>query len=309
MCRVLGYLGGPVSLEGILYEADSALVRQSYSPRMMNAFLNLAGFGMAAWDETSIRGDEPFTYQVTTMPNYDRNLRNLCRKLAPTCLLAHVRGVTWTPGAVISEANLHPFRFAGAKVVMAHNGHLRDFEAMRFDLLEHVRPELSRHIAGTTDSEWIYALVLSQLDDPDETPDPAELGAATVRALEILREVRAHHGIDTSSPVNLFLATGRCLVATRYVLDYGWYPGNDPMLEVDLPYVSLWYTAGKSYVDSQGEWQMLASDGSGRPRSLIIASEPLTADTSTWMEVPEYSMLTACQEDDGLALHVAALDV
>ena len=27
MCRVLGYLGGPVSLEGILYETDSALAR------------------------------------------------------------------------------------------------------------------------------------------------------------------------------------------------------------------------------------------------------------------------------------------
>jgi glutamine amidotransferase len=297
-------------MEGILYEADSALVRQSYSPRMMNAFLNLAGFGMAAWDETSIHSEEPFTYQVTTMPNYDRNLRSMCRKLAPTCLLAHVRGVTWTPSAVISELNLHPFRFAGAKVVMAHNGHLRDFDAMRFDLLEHVRPELSRQIAGTTDSEWIYALVLSQLADPEAMPDAAELAAATVTALEILRDVRARNGIDTSSPVNLFLATGQCLVATRYVMDYGWYPGDDPMLEVDLPYVSLWYTAGRSYVDSDGEWHMIGDDvDDGLPQSLIIASEPLTADTSTWMEVPEYSLLSASQDGDGLAVEVVALDV
>jgi len=209
--------------------------------------------------------------------------------------------VTWTHDAVISELNLHPFRFAGAKVVLAHNGHLRDFDAMRYDLLEHVRPEIGRQIAGTTDSEWIYALVLSQLADPEAMPDAAELATATVRVLEILRDVRAREGIDTSSPVNLFLATGRCLVATRYVLDYGWYPGDDPMLEVDLPYVSLWYTAGQSYVDSGGEWQMLGGDddGEGRPRSLIIASEPLTADTSTWMEVPEYSMLCVSQDDDG----------
>jgi glutamine amidotransferase len=47
----------------------------------------------------------------------------------------------------------------------------------------------------------------------------------------------------------------------------------------------------------------------GLPQSLIIASEPLTADTSTWMEVPEYSLLSASQAGDGLAVEVVALDV
>lgn len=307
MCRVLGYLGRPVSLQGILYDADSALVRQSYSPRMMETFLNLAGFGMAAWDDRASRPDEPFTYHVSSIPNFDRNLRNICRKLAPSCVLAHVRGVTWSYDDVISELNLHPFRFPGAGVVMAHNGHLREFDKMRYDLLEHIRPRLSRCIAGTTDTEWIYALVLSQLDDPAEPVDADDLERATVRALEILREVRGRHGIETSSPINLFLATGRCLVATRYVMDYGWFPPDDPMLELDLPYVSLWYTAGREYADHDGEWQMLYSDA--RPQSLLIASEPLTADTSTWLELPEYSLLRVSQDEDGLTQEIVALDV
>jgi len=307
VCRVLGYLGRPVSLEGILYETDSALARQSYSPRMMEVFLNLAGFGMAAWDEASIHADEPFTYRVTKMPSYDRNLRSMCRKIAPTCVLAHVRGVTWTPDVVISDVNLHPFGFAGAKVVMAHNGHLREFDRMRYDLLEHIRPELAHQIVGSTDSEWIYALLLSQLDDPRATPSADELTQATISVLRILRDIRTDHGIDTASPVNLFMATGDCLVATRMVFDYGWYPPDDPMLDMDLPYVSLWYTAGRAYADADGEWQMLASEG--RPQSLIIASEPLTADTSTWLEVPEYSLMSVRQDDGGLAISTTALDV
>jgi hypothetical protein len=45
MCRVLAYLGEPVSLELVLFETDSSLVRQSYSPRMMETFLNLGGMG------------------------------------------------------------------------------------------------------------------------------------------------------------------------------------------------------------------------------------------------------------------------
>ena len=44
---------------------------------------------------------------------------------------------------------------------------------MRYSLVEHVRPELAERIEGTTDSEWIYALILSQLDDPVGAPGDA----------------------------------------------------------------------------------------------------------------------------------------
>src|SRR5918996_5014561 len=152
MCRVLAYLGQPVSLAHVLFESDSSLVRQSYSPRMMATFLNLAGFGMVAWDPHSVNADDPFTYRVSTLPAFDRNLRNLAAKLAPTCLIAHVRGVTYGEHEIITETNLHPFRFHGARVALAHNGHLREFARMRYDLVRHIRPELAQSIAGTTDS-------------------------------------------------------------------------------------------------------------------------------------------------------------
>jgi glutamine amidotransferase len=177
---------------------------------------------------------------------------------------------------------------------------------MRYSLVEHVRPELTRHIEGTTDSEWIYALVLSQLDDPYGLPETRELADATARALRILRNVRAAHGIDTSSPVNLCLSTGSAVVATRFSFDYGWYPPEDEMLETDLPFVSLWYTIGGEFAELDGDWQMTASDA---PGSVIIASEPLTTDESTWLEVPEYSMLIAELTSQGLEFETRDLDV
>src|SRR6059058_2701269 len=85
MCRILAYLGEPLPVQTLLFETDNSLVRQSYSPRMMNTFLNLAGFGMKAWDPTSLRPEDPFTYRSTTLPSFDRNLRFLSAKLAPTC--------------------------------------------------------------------------------------------------------------------------------------------------------------------------------------------------------------------------------
>jgi glutamine amidotransferase len=306
MCRILGYLGEPIDLEHVLFETDSSLVRQSYSPRMMAGFLNLAGFGMAAWDPRSVRGEDPFTYRVTTLPAFDRNLRQLSTKLAPTCLIAHVRGVSHNPREVVADINVHPFRFPGAHVSLAHNGHLREFGRMRYELLPHIRPELARLIQGTTDSEWIYALVLSQLDDPAGRPGTRELADAVEATLRILRDVREREGVDTSSPVNLCLATGDAIVATRFSFDYGWYPDEDTLLETDLPFVSLWYTAGGEYVQRDGTSAMAGADGL---RSLLIASEPLTVDISTWLEVPEYSMLTASRTPDGLEFETLDLDV
>jgi glutamine amidotransferase len=306
MCRILAHLGEPLPLQHVLYDTDNCLVRQSYSPRMMNTFLNLAGFGMKAWDPTSVHPDDPFTYRTTTLPSFDRNLRFLAAKLAPTCLVGHVRGVTYSDKVVVADTNLHPFQFAGARVALAHNGHLRHFQRMRYALVEHVRPELAERIEGTTDSEWIYALVLSQLEDPFDIPETRELADATADALRILRGVRDGHGIDTSSPANLCLSTGRSVVATRFSFDYGWYPPEDEMLETDLPFVSLWYAIGGEYAQLDGEWQMTAADP---PRSVIIASEPLTTDHSSWLEVPEYSMLTAELTPSGLEFETRDLDV
>jgi glutamine amidotransferase len=306
MCRVLAYLGERISLRHVLFETDNCLVRQSYSPRMMNTFLNLAGFGMLAWDPSLVRPEDPFTYRVTTLPAFDRNLRFLSAKLAPTCLVAHVRGVTYSDEAIVADTNLHPFRFGRARVTLAHNGHLRQFPRMRYDLVEHIRPELTRHIEGTTDSEWIYALILSQLEDPYGVPAIRELADATAAALRLLREIRAQHGIDTSSPVNLCLSTGQAVVATRFSFDYGWYPDEDEMLETDLPFVSLWYTIGGEYASCDGASRMTASEV---PRSVLIASEPLTVDTSTWLEVPEYSMLMAERGPNGLTFETRDIDV
>jgi glutamine amidotransferase len=307
VCRVLAYLGEPLPVRNLLFDPEQGLVAQSYSPRMMNTFLNLGGFGMQAWDPGSLSPEEPFTYRATTLPSYDRNLRSLSGKLAPTCLIAHVRGVTYGEEAIVADTNLHPFRFPGARVVLAHNGHLRQFARMRYALVPHVRPELAQCIEGTTDSEWIYALVLSQLDDPWAMPGTRELAEATAASLRILRGVREAHGIDTSSPVNLCLSTGRAVVATRFSFDYGWYPPEDEYLEVDLPFVSLWYTVGGAYVESGAGWEMTATES---PRSVIIASEPLTDDQSSWLEVPEYTMLTAELGPDGvLAFEARDLDV
>jgi predicted glutamine amidotransferase len=292
MCRALAYLGQPVLLDNLLFQPDSALVRQAYMPKMLN-MLNLAGFGMKAWDRASYDVLKPYSYASTSLPVFDRNLKALAEKIRPTCVLAHVRGVTYSTEVEISLQNVHPFHFPGFKLALAHNGDLARVRDMKAGLARHIRPDIAQMICGTTDSEWIYALIASQLDDPRGDIEACDLVRAVERALAIIREIRTQLGIATSSSVNLFITTGTQIAAVRYCFDFGCYRTEDParVHEANLNFLSLWYTSGREYGHYDGEWKMVG--GADTADSIMIASEPLTRDTSTWLEVPEYSMIYA----------------
>jgi glutamine amidotransferase len=308
MCRALIYLGRPIPLDNLLFRPESSLVNQALLPRKLQ-MLNLAGFGMMAWDSRSHHPEVPFRYATPSLPVFDRNLRALATKLTPECVIAHVRGVAYAPTSHVSEINTHPFCFDRCTIALAHNGDLYRIDDMKRDLLNHIRPDMARHIAGSTDSEWIYALILSLLDDPHASPDGEELLSAVRRALAIMRDIRAKHGITISSSVNLFITTGEKVLGVRYCFDFGCYPSERPeqVHEANLSYLSLWYTTGRDFGFYDGEWKMIG--GEETADSLLIASEPLTHDTAAWLEVPEYCAVFGSLRGDQPAIEVHPLNL
>jgi glutamine amidotransferase len=292
MCRILSYLGKPILIEELLYKPDNSFIKQSYHPKYMSHLLNLAGFGLAAWDMTSHKPSLPYLYKTYQLPFYDENLHSLATKISPHCLLSHLRGVTYTATEVVSNENVHPFLFPGMNIALAHNGSLYQFDKMKYDLLEYIHPHFSRHIHGTTDSEWIYAVFLSQLTDPLKINHVSEIIKAITETIKILQKIRNKHNIAVNSPINLFISNGEFIAATRFVLDYGWQPLGE--ISHHFSYHSLWYTFGESYGCYDNEYKMKASEVKS---SIIISSEPLTEDTTTWVEVPEYSLLMANLEN------------
>ncbi len=296
MCRVVAYLGEPIPVDVLLYASDSSLVCQTHRPKLL-ALLNLAGCGVAAWSSSLVEPDVPLVYRDITLPMYDRNLMSLSRKVRGECVLAHVRGADYVSrgAATVGEAEVHPFHYEGFNIVLAHNGTLARFGEMKFDLLDYIDSRIAQRIKGTTDSEWIYALLLSQLDDPSKHLPAEELGQLVTRTLEILRDVRRKRGIEVASAANIFVADGQNLVVTRFVFDFGCYEGT--IKPSDFFYHSLWYTSGRDYGLHDGEWRMGSARG---PNAILVASEPLTEDTSTWVEVPEYTMLTAARTTCGM---------
>jgi predicted glutamine amidotransferase len=292
MCRALLYLGQPVLLDTLLFQPDSALIRQSYMPKMLH-MLNLAGFGLRAWDPSSHTPERPFAYGSPSLPVFDRNLKNLAEKVRAACVLGHVRGVAYSTNVDISLQNVHPFQFDGLPWCLAHNGDLAGIADMKRIFAQHVKREYLPLIRGSTDSEWIYALFVSQLADPLKPGTEKSVFEAIERTLDIIRRTRAHLGIDVSSSANLFIANGTQLAAVRYCFDFGRYRTEDPskLHEANLGFLSLWYTLGRDYALHDGEWRM--TGGAENADSIIVTSEPLTRDTSSWVELPEYGALFA----------------
>lgn len=298
MCRMLAYAGPPVLLDHLIVQPDSSLVHQVIDAKML-AMLNLAGFGLAAWDDGMADPIQPLLFRSTEVAIFDPNLRSLAAKLNVRMAVAHLRGIPYSGQVAVNRESLHPFRMPGSPLVMAHNGDLADFAAMRYDLVEHIRPDIRRAIPAMTDSAWLHALILSGLSDPAGPFTADEILRAVDRALSIIREVRNRLGIRRSSSVNLTIADGRNLIGVRFTYDFGVF--EKPPFQGGIEFLSLWYTLGARYGHADGEWKMTGGPGS----ATIIASEPLTRDVSTWVEVPEYSALLV----DGGKRRVVAIDV
>ena len=189
MCRHLGYLGPPVTLEALLADPPCSLVRQSWAPRRQrHGTVNADGFGVGWW--SPLRA-EPAVYRRAQPVWTDRSFASLAGVVASTAVLAAVRSAT--PPSPVEESATAPF--SDGRVLLSHNGA--------------VDPALVRPLvpAGTpvesaVDSALLWALVRARLDAGDAL-DAALAG--------VVREVGAR---ARGARLNLLATDGERLVAT-----------------------------------------------------------------------------------------------
>jgi predicted glutamine amidotransferase len=144
MCRLLGYCSDhEASLEDLI-GADG-----------LREFTGLCalhgdGWGMAWYD-----GTEPVIrkspLRADSEPEYDKLAREPLADLG----LVHLRWAT--PGLGVTERNNHPFRYG--QYVFAHNGAIHPQNR----LPEMLPPQWESKLAGTTDSERYFLLIMSRL--------------------------------------------------------------------------------------------------------------------------------------------------
>jgi glutamine amidotransferase len=281
-----------IPMYDLLFGSDNSLAHQSYAPQLMHHIQNLAGFGFCAWSQESHDPKQPFYYRTTQLPFFDKNLFRLSKKINAHCMLAHVRGVPYSYKETIAEENAHPFKLENTQLVLAHNGGLAQMGAMKIVLTDLIRPEILAEIKGTTDSEWVYSLLLSQFADYTRDLSMDEVTTALLRTIKILKEIREELNIYEASPLNLFVTNGKYLLVTRFVFDFG--HNIEQIHKAFLEYHSLWATFGETYEVYEDVYKMT---GSAKRNNILLASEPLTKDRTTWIELPEYSMTQAWIEN------------
>lgn len=308
MCRLLGYLGEDLQVSALMTDADSSLTRQATDSSVQN-FMNVAGTGFVAWENGSLNEDEPYTYKSIELPMYDRTLMGLTKKLKANCVVGHIRATVYGNLSLVNTTNVHPFQFPGVKTVLAHNGGLADFPKMKFALANMCKPEIANKVEGTTDSEWIYALFLSMLDDPYADHTSEEIATATSMTIQQIKLLRDQFHIDTHSVINLIISNGKFIVATCFTYDFGCYKGIVSPAVLAPQMHSFWYTAGDKFGNYDGHWAMYDEDRDGASSSIILASEPLSRNDASWFEIQKYSLAVIDRIDGKIKVDIRDLGI
>ncbi len=264
MCRLFGFRSTEhLSTHHTLRFAENALAKQSTK--------HPDGWGIGYYLD-----DQPHVCKRAAAAFQDFEYARISDVVSSPTVIAHVRKATV---GELSEHNSHPFRFK--RWLGAHNGHIEAFPQVRGLLLDELPPPLVAQILGTTDSEHLFYLFLSELadfadlDDLDLSLDLA-MGAAE-RALYKVDAWVERFKPNVRSETNLLITNGRLMFALRR--------GST------LFYAAQRKTQTQTHLCPRFQKDTLAPlPIDGQIAHLLVASEPISGE-QVWQETPQASIL------------------
>ncbi|MEE8523182.1 MAG: class II glutamine amidotransferase [Thermoanaerobaculia bacterium] len=275
MCRFALYLGSGITVSSLVTEPSNSLIHQSFDNQERTEPLNGDGFGIA-WYVPEI-DRQPALFRSVSPAWSDQNLRHLARVTHSGCILAHVRAAT--PGLPVHQLNCHPFgwhRFA-----FMHNGIIGGFRHIRRRILERLSDEAFDMIAGSTDSEHLFALFVDQYRRLEGQEPLERMARALAEAIAEVEEIRRDAGVDEPSQFNLAVADGHRAVVTRFT-------SGDPAQAN-----SLYVHRGRRYVCEDRNCRMIEPGEEGG--AVIVSSERLSEDPG-WVRVEVNDLVTVSED-------------
>ena len=316
MCRVLAYIGPELPLESLLLEPENSLINQSLDPEL-HPHLQLAGWGLGAWSEHLLKPGEPLLYHRPKAAFHDDNAQGLLPSLQGHTLLAHVRAATYDAGVVQADENCHPFRFEGTPWIIAQNGALPHWKLLQRDLLEHCEDRYLEQMRGTTDTEFLYVLLLSLLEGDTD----AQVKAAFEKLLRLVLDAMAKRDLAALTKLKIALVMPGRIVGVNYGCDHegrteargDWKALRDPASEpydyaLSMLLEPMYLLLGTNFENHAGTYEVDAC-AEGEATSAIFASEPLTEDGDRWLEIAFGEMVALERRDGRIAKTVSRLDV
>ena len=222
----------------------------------------------------------------------DERFRRVSEFLTANAVVAHVRKAT--VGDLTPE-NTHPFRWD--TWTFCHNGTLFGYAQIEEQLRARVKPRFLDSVRGTTDSEMLFYLVLSTLEDAgfdvDNPPNafPPQIEDALGDLLGWLRDLCEATGADDAEAImNFILTDGRILIANRYNGQLSFSTQKKRCADYDICPVVNKVCFGPRRIGVSHT-------------HVLIASDPTSPD-DIWEEVPNRGMVLV---DNELRLSVRAL--
>lgn len=262
MCRLFGFKSVISSqVHSSLVGADNALANQS--------FHHPDGWGVAYYLEGA-----PHIVKATDSAINSHIFERVSGIVTSHIVLAHLRKATLGEKTIL---NTHPFQYG--KWVFAHNGNVKNFHSIKKEIIELVKPELRRFILGSTDSELIFYVMLTELSNKFSLMDTSLsvkqiipcLKEAIRKLLEISGPIaKADDSGDSETYYTFILSNGNSLVG---------YQGGK-----NLYYSTYKTSCSDKNVCSSYSKECEAPTESGFVNHLIFSSEPLKGE-NIWLEM------------------------
>lgn len=274
MCRLYGFRAThPTKVECGLLEAQNSLIRQSREDA--RGLTNDHGWGLGV-----VSGGELLCQREVEPASESESYRRQAADVRATTVVAHVRRAT--VGSPAPE-NTHPFR--RDRSLLAHNGHVGAFDAVRPELKAAMRPEERDSIRGSTDSEHLFHYLLSlRARDPDR-PLLEVLRGAVRDVVGMVRS--ADPGAEVA--LNVIWTVEEEMVGCRFGRGL-WYLERDGPFECGV--------CGSVHPDPD------TLPRGASYRAAAVASERITDEA--WEEVPE---ATTFRVDDGMRVRLEPLEL
>lgn len=258
MCRLIAYLGEPITPRHLVFGGAHSLHEQSWAPReLLSGSINADGYGVAWYTN-----GRPARIAEARPIWYDIELPETLSAISSPCVIAALRNAT--PGTPVDRSGLLPLLFDRWCFVL--NGFIPDFRASHMRALRGALPDdLYAELRGASDSETLFLMTVAAMRE----------GATMTEALEATaRTVHRRVGKEEAQ-LNMVLTDGTRIVAVRsstvlesnslYVAMRPPFAPDGIVLASEAPDAGAVWEA----VDSHS-WLEIESDGTTRSELLFL---------------------------------------
>lgn len=207
MCRWVAYAGADIYLEDLLFDQQNSLINQSMKARKSAVTTNGDGFGVAWYGQRP----QPGVFKDILPAWNDENLRSLAAQVQSRLFFAHVRAST---GTAVARSNCHPFIWRNWTFM--HNGKIGKWGQCRREVEALIAPELYPARTGTTDSEALFLVALSEGLEQDPVN---AMRRAVGRIHAVMDRYDSATGEDDPLRMSAAITDGQAIWAFRYSSD------------------------------------------------------------------------------------------